>query len=228
VNQQAAIIGNRMSAQAAAEERARVARELHDTVEQDLAAVAMHLGVIQKHGSPLTPVTEENLAAAFHQVRRSQEDAHCAVWDLRSVTLSERGLPAALEEVLTLAGAGRNLASQCSVHGRERRVSIVVEHHLLRIAQEAITNAVRHAGPQEISVTLAYEDVSITLRVEDDGCGFEAGAQPCTAPRFGLLGMHERAARIGATLSIQSAPGQGTVVEVTLPASTSSACLPTL
>ena len=181
--------------------------------------MALHLSVIQNHGSPLTPVTQENLAATVQQVRRSQEDAHSAVWDLRSLTLAERGLPAALEEVLTSAVSGRNVASKCEVLGQQRPRSNLTEHHLLRIAQEAITNAVRHAEPKMISVMLAFVPGSIALRVKDDGCGFEAGVPPRPAQRFGLLGMHERAARIGATLSIRSAPGQGTLVEVTLPAS---------
>jgi signal transduction histidine kinase len=106
-------------------------------------------------------------------------------------------------------------------HGEERRLSSVVEHHLLRMAQEAVTNAVRHAEPTEISVTLAYEPHSITLRVQDDGCGFEVAAKPRATQRFGLLGMHERAARVGATLLIQSEPQEGTVVEITLSASPS-------
>jgi signal transduction histidine kinase len=220
VRQQTAIIAGKLQFEATAEERARVARELHDTVEQDLAVVAMHLGTIRDQSLPLPPLVQENLDAAYHQVRHSQEDAHHAVWDLRSATLSERGLTAALEEAAAQARACFGVHSQCVVRGRSRRLDSVVEHHLLRMGQEAITNAVRHGHPREISVTLTYEDTSIALRVEDNGCGFDADAKANTTEtldHFGLQGMRERAAKIGAFLSIRSVPGRGSTVEVALP-----------
>jgi signal transduction histidine kinase len=216
VRQQTAIIADRLRTEAALNERERIARELHDTVEQDLAAIGMHFEVITDRALELEPMARENFEAAVRQVRRSQADMHRAVWDLRSGTLVERGLAAALEEALRQNAAHCTSALECEQHGPARRFPGVIEHHLLRIGQEAISNAVHHATPNTIRILLRYDDETVTMRVEDDGCGFDLEARSQNTVRFGLLGMRERADRIGAKLSIQSAPGAGTTVEVVL------------
>ncbi len=216
VRLQTAIISDRLKAEAALNERVRIARELHDTVEQDLAAVGMHFDVITDRAVGLEPMVRENVEAAARQVRRSQADMHYAVWDLRSGTLVERGLGAALEEVLRLNATHSGAVLECQQSGPSRRLPGVIEHHLLRIGQEAISNAVQHAAPKRIRVLLRYDEETLTMRVEDDGCGFNVEERAESNLRFGLIGMRERAERIGGQLSIQSTPGAGSVVEVVL------------
>jgi signal transduction histidine kinase len=222
VQLQTAIIGERLQSEAALEERARIARELHDTVEQDLAAVGMHLDVIADRATELEPMARENLSAAVRHVRRSQADMHHAVWDLRSGALVELGLAAAVEESLHRSVGPPGVQAIYELRGVAQRFPGVVEHHLLRIAQEEINNAVHHARPHRIHVLINYEDSSLTMRIEDDGCGFSDATESKAEPRFGLLGMQERAARIGACLAIQSRPSAGTIVEVKWPSGESS------
>jgi signal transduction histidine kinase len=216
VRLQTAMIADRLRAEAALNERERIARELHDTVEQDLAAIGMHFEVITDRALELEPMARENFEAAVRQVRRSQADMHRAVWDLRSGTLVERGLAAALEEAFRLNAAHSGAVLECEQQGDVRRFPGVIEHHLLRIGQEAISNAVHHAAPKKIRILLRYDDETVTMQVEDDGCGFDFEAHSQNSLRFGLIGMRERADRIGARLSIQSTPGAGTTVEVIL------------
>jgi len=216
VRLQTAIISDRLRAEAALNERERIARELHDTVEQDLAAIGMHFEVITDRALELEPMVRENFEAAVRQVRRSQADMHHAVWDLRSGTLVEWGLGPALEEALRSSAAHCGAVPECQEYGPVRRLPGVIEHHLLRIGQEAITNAVHHAAPKKISVVLRYEGDTLIMRVEDDGCGFDVEARSQNTARFGLMGMRERVERIGGRLSVQSTPGAGSVVEVVL------------
>jgi signal transduction histidine kinase len=102
---------------------------------------------------------------------------------------------------------------QTRVSGRPRPFATVTENHLLRIGQEAITNAVRHSQAAHVHVELSYEPDGFVLSVRDDGRGFDA-TRPAPDPHFGLAGMRERADEIGARLEIRSAPGSGTDVVV--------------
>lgn len=93
-----------------------------------------------------------------------------------------------------------------------------VEHNLLRIAQEAITNALKHADPGTIAIALSYNPEAVSLRIQDDGCGFEAnGPAAAKLGHFGLIGVRERARKMGAQLDLTSRPGQGTTIKVTVP-----------
>jgi len=217
VRRQTAIISERLQAEASLKERSRIARELHDTVEQDLAAVAMHLNVVTDHASKLPVDVRESLHAAFHQIRRSQGNAHDAVWDLRSTTLTENGLAAALGEFVNLAADRMDGVAEFILRGKERRLPSVTEHHLLRLCGEAINNALRHASPQHLTVSLEYNDQAVFLLIQDDGCGFNPDALNPGSDHFGILGMRERASKIGARLTLQSAAGSGSLVKVELP-----------
>ncbi len=217
VRRQTAIIGERLQAEASLKERSRIARELHDTVEQDLAAVAMHLNVVTDYASKLPASVRESLHAAFHQIRRSQGNAHDAVWDLRSTTLTEKGLASALSEFVNLAADRMDGVAEFILRGTERRLPSVTEHHLLRLCGEAINNALHHASPQHLAVSLEYFDQAVLLLIQDDGCGFNPSALNPSSDHFGILGMRERVAKIGGQLSLQSAAGSGTLVRVELP-----------
>ena len=214
---QTEMIGERLQAEAVLNERSRVAHELHDTVEQDLAAVALHLNVMTDYSAKLYPEMTDKLERVMHQVRRSQTNAHSAVWDLRSTTLTDRGLAAALRELLELTTESPGLHGQFTLLGQERRLSSVTEHHLLRLGGEALNNALRHASPRNLSASLEYNDQAVILRIEDDGCGFSPENTAPSSARFGIRGMRQRVAKIGARLTLLSAPGSGCLIEVRLP-----------
>ena len=196
-------------------ERTRLAREIHDTLLQAMAGVALQL----HRASELldsTPPAREICEKARDSLERYVRDARFAIWRLRSPELSESDLVGALRKVAEdlTAGSGAELAF--TVVGPPARCAATVEDHLLRIGQEAILNAVRHAEATNVGVELHYGPGHVKLRVVDDGCGFEPDRVTLRA-HWGLAGMDERAALVGGRLTLTSAPGQGTSLEVTMP-----------
>jgi two-component system NarL family sensor kinase len=205
----------------AIEERTRLARELHDTVAQGLTATALQLE------------SADALLEAGHDADLRDERVHDAIrraLELTRATLDEvrrsvMDLRAAPLEGQSLAQALRALAKQEPfLHGVRLRVSITGANHPLpqhlesgvyRIVQEAITNIARHAQAQHASVRLVITSQQVRCVIRDDGRGFDP-SHP-TAERFGLIGINERARLLGGTLRIQSSPGAGAVVELTIP-----------
>jgi signal transduction histidine kinase len=142
--------------------------------------------------------------------------------DLRPPHLDDLGLAAAIrwyaKEVQTRTG----LEVQVEISGDQADVPAAVRLAVFRIAQEALTNVVKHSQARLAKVQLCYRDSEVVLLVRDEGCGFEADAQKLAPrPAWGLLGMQERATLLGGRLSVQSKPGQGTQVEAILPYGTS-------
>jgi signal transduction histidine kinase len=101
--------------------------------------------------------------------------------------------------------------------GETRNLPELVQDHLLRIGQEALTNSLKHAQPSRIDVRLAFRTKSVTLAVSDDGCGFSAEARARENGHFGLVGMRERVSRLGGTFVLETAPGAGTKIAVVIP-----------
>ncbi|MGN6812856.1 MAG: sensor histidine kinase, partial [Thermomicrobiales bacterium] len=197
------------------EERARLAREIHDTLAQSLTAIALHLegGLHQLERSPTE--ARERLERALATCRASLEEARRSVLNLRTVPLAERPLPAAL------AALGRAFTSETGIRVRMRvadgdctGLPLRTEGELYRIAQEALANVRRHAKASEVIVTLQADARGVRLTVRDDGVGFTPGA--ARDGRYGLLGMRERAALLGGRLRIESRPGQGTTIRATV------------
>jgi signal transduction histidine kinase len=218
VSAQSAVIWQRVKHETELQERQRMARELHDTLEQNLVAVGLCVQAAGKAMPAPSKAAERYLQLAIEQVNGAIEGVQRSVWALRGEPLDTRGLRDALAEI------GEQLAS-CSptpidvrtrVVGGPRPFAVPVENDLLRIGQEALTNAVRHGKATHIAVDLHYEDETFRLRVSDDGRGFDADVKP-HAGHFGLVGMRERAQAIGGTLSVRSAVGRGTEIEVTVP-----------
>jgi signal transduction histidine kinase len=198
------------------EERTRIARDIHDTVLQSMAGVALELEGLAIDNPSATTV--EGLRGMRRLIERSIADARQSIMDLRSPVLERHSLSEAIEEFAqeyNLVGE-RKLSVESK--GNVRRLPRTVEESLLRIAQEAIRNAVRHAHAQHVSVTFAYDKDTLLVRISDDGCGFDVrdGATGA-AGQWGLKGMHERANRIGGRIRIASARGRGTEVEVWVP-----------
>jgi signal transduction histidine kinase/ligand-binding sensor domain-containing protein len=197
----------RAALQAVIGERTRIARDIHDTLAQAFVATSVRLECVDQALDQADRATARvHLDAARRTVQASLDEARRSVWVLRPQGL-ERGLPAALQ-ALVGAASGETLV-ELAVSGTPRPLPPTVEADLLRIAQEAVSNAYRHARAHRIRITLSYGRRAVSLAVSDDGAGLEEGG-----PTRGLAGMKERAAEIGGDLSIESQAGAGTTVRV--------------
>jgi signal transduction histidine kinase len=218
VNAQTRVIRRQLAREAVHEERTRLARELHDTIEQNLVAVGIQLDAITRH-LPGDMVQPRRLAEmAREMVGISREEVREAVWELRSSGATREELPGALKTRLALLAENSGVILEFKATGEPRRLGAEVERHLLRCALEAVTNGLKHAHCTRLSVELEFIREIVKLTVSDDGCGF-AGAAAVIAPpgHFGFRGLQERVAKIGGHLGIESAPGKGTTVRIEVP-----------
>jgi len=216
VREQTAILRQRVHREAALEERTRIAREFHDTLEQELVGITMQIDAVMATLRHAPELATRSLEVARQMVRRSLTEVHRSVWDLRSPALENGGLASAIVDVTRSITEAAGVRIQVGVTGTPVRLPRVSETHLLRIAQEAINNTVKHAQASRIEVRLHYSQEKMRLCIEDDGRGFDPHA-PNERGHFGLLGIEERARKIGGTLEVTSAPGRGTRIEVELP-----------
>ena len=208
-------------------ERNRIARELHDTLEQDLAGITLHLDLAADCFEAVPSQSRRALETARRMSRRSMIEARRSVWDLRSHLLEKGSLSSAIFQAVEPLRNGSQTAVEFSVHGKEIKLTQTIEMNVLRIAQEAVTNALRHAGADKIEVELEYSSQTLTLSVEDNGSGFDdRTALLARGSHFGLLDMKERAQAIGSKFAITSIPGKGTAIEVIIPINTAHASNP--
>lgn len=208
---------NRSVQVGALEERNRLAREIHDTLAQGLAGIALQLetadAMLEDHPD-LKPV-RQNLQRALKMTRASLDEVRRSVLDLRAAPLENRTLAEALRALADSFRAKWNLRVNFGAVGEARPLPVQVETGLYRVAQELLTNAQKHANASTVSLDLITTPDYVQLRVTDDGEGFDP-AQPVQG-RFGLIGANERVKLLGGKLEIQSSPGSGTQVEVTVP-----------
>ena len=203
-------------------ERALVSREIHDTLLQNLAAIGMELESIGHELHPTDGGGRDAVRRLQRQVGHSLREARDLVVALRkNGTFKSRGLADAVRELADSATARRGAHVSVHVNGREERCPPDVELQLLRICQEAMNNALRHGRAGDIQIAIDMEPDAVSLTVTDNGSGFaidDAGAaRGAGGEHLGLLGMHERAERVGGRLTITSAPGAGTVVSAVVP-----------
>jgi signal transduction histidine kinase len=217
VANQTKIIGVQIERAAVKDERQRIARELHDTIEQELAGVSVQLRNARQRLAHAPAQAGTSLELAEKMLRHCRDEARTSIRDLRSVALEQRGLRGALEEFLAPLAAECGALFSIEVHGQARGLPGPVEIHLLRIAQEAVANAARHAAPRGIWVRLEYGRDCVVLEVRDDGRGFDPAA-PAPRGHFGILGIQERTNKMQAVLAIESAPGSGSTIRVVVPA----------
>lgn len=214
VSEQTEIIKTQIERSAVKDERQRIARELHDTIEQELAGLSVQLRNARQRLANSPEQASNSLDLAEKMLRHCRAEARTSIRDLRSVALEQRGLQGALEEFLAPLAAECGAEFSLTMEGEPRSLSGPVEIHLLRIAHEAVANAARHADPESIQARLIYAPDSVTVEIKDDGCGFDPNA-PAPRGHFGILGMQERANKLRATLSVESSIGGGTTVRVT-------------
>ncbi len=199
-------------------ERNRIGREIHDTLAQGFVGVSVQLEIVSRLLSSSTETAREHLDQARILVRESLSEARRSIWQLRSQSAENEDLAARLSKAATQAIGLSPVKLSLEVRGTYRPLGQAVEDELLRIGQEAVTNALRHGNPRHISIELAYASKKLGMTVSDDGRGFVASSYvPGPDGHFGLKGMRERAEQIDATLLVDSAIGKGTKVFVEAP-----------
>jgi PAS domain S-box-containing protein len=209
-----AALRERKNAQAASilEERNRMAREIHDILAQTFTGIILHLQAATQVLTDDLEATQAHLEMIDELARTGLAEARRSVAALRPQLLEEGDLHSALHCLVTQMRAAIDTALCYEIKGTAYPLPVEVESNLLRMGQEALTNAIKHANAGKIRVELVYENAQCILRVQDNGQGFGVGNLP--NGRFGLLGMSERAERIGAQLMIRSQPEQGTEIVV--------------
>ncbi len=204
------------------EERKRIARELHDETSQSLTSIVVSLEAVEQQLGP-EPV-DENLVNRLRHTKeiaqRTLDETRRLMFDLRPSVLDDLGLVPALRWFITQRVQPFGLKAEFQATGLESRLSEELETAFFRIMQEAITNTVKHARAKSIKVHLVQEEARIIGTVVDDGQGFHPVHVAGKAEKdrgLGLFGMQERAVLVGGTVQIESAPGRGTTVRVTVP-----------
>ncbi len=193
-------------------ERGRIAREIHDTLAQGYVAISVQLEITARLLQVSKEAALQQLDVTKELVRGSLEDARSSIWNLRSQT--EAGtLPSLLASMTETRSSADGPTLKLEIKGIYRPLSSTVEKEVLRIAQESVTNALRHAGAKHVRVTLRYDASTLQLEVADDGRGFANASNDLSGTgHFGVQGMRERAKRIGAMLTVESREGKGTTV----------------
>lgn len=200
------------------EERNRLARELHDSVTQTLFTSVL----LSETGLTLLGVAGEE-KEAVSQLRRSQELARQALEEMRSMILELRppeldvdGLVAAVRKHVDVLRRVHRVPIRLSVTG-DRRLRPRTEREVFRIVQEALSNALRHAHPENVSVRIEIAPGKLVVVVDDDGAGFDPSAPGLRARHLGLTSMEERATALGGAVIVESAPGRGTSIRAEVP-----------
>jgi signal transduction histidine kinase len=202
------------------DERKRIARELHDETGQALSGVLMGLTGVETAmaSNPALARGRVNDLKAF--TAQALEELRNLVADLRPVLLDDLGLVAALHWFANRYQERSGIEVELTVEGNRRRLDPRVETILFRVAQEAMTNTAKHAQARHVRLLLSLGDDAATLKVEDDGRGFDPAtvlASRYHRPAWGLLGMQERLALVGGTFELWSKPGEGARVSVRAP-----------
>jgi signal transduction histidine kinase len=196
-------------------ERNRVSRELHDTLAHTLSSMIVHLETTKAYWQVDPQSAGPLLDTALEVSRSGLQETRRAIKALRTSPLDELGLRQALVKLAAGQAATANLHLDLSISEQLPALPPDVEQGIYRIAQEAIANTARHAAARHLAVRLAYVDQRLRLAVQDDGCGFDL-SQSLQPGHFGLAGIRERAEITGGQLSISSAPGQGTTVQLVI------------
>lgn len=194
------------------DERQRLAREIHDTIAQDLAATLAQLQAAQYEEDPCARIQR-----ATDLVRGALGEARRSVMDLAPAPLISTSLVDAVASLVRGWGQHHSTRADMVVAGDSRPLHPEVEATVLRIAQESLTNVSKHAGADRVGVTLTYVEDEIVLDVRDDGAGFDLDSS-AKESSFGLRGMSQRAARLAGTLCVETGHTQGTAITLRLPA----------
>jgi signal transduction histidine kinase/ligand-binding sensor domain-containing protein len=200
-------------------ERARVGREIHDTLLQSLVGMALQLDNLSSQLESPAASLKNEISRMRRQVEHYIEEAQQSIWELRAPRSENRDLPSMLREQGQRITENTGVAFTFTTTGSPRNVAPHVQQQVLRMAQEAVVNAVRHGHPTEVRMELVYEEAAVHLRVADNGHGFDPD-HPASdgGGHWGLSIMRERAAQIGGSFAVSSAPDRGTLIDIVAPA----------
>lgn len=215
VRRQTAALRRRIESEAALEERQRIAREFHDSLEQELAGVSLRLDALATR--ELDEKGRQLTATSRHLVSRIQAETRNLISDLRDPCESAGDLETALVGVAARHSADSGTEVRAEIVGKVPLLTAGTVHDLRMIARESVNNALKHAGATAVVIQLSVEAGRIVIRVVDDGRGFDPTA-PVAGKRghFGCAGIRERCRKLGAEVAWRSAPGKGSTVEVAL------------
>jgi len=199
------------------EERNRMAGEIHDTLAQGFTGIVVQLEAAEDVLAEDAEAAKGHIDRARNLARQSLADARRSVTALRAPELKAGGLGSGVRQFIDQIGIGTSISVQPEIQGTPYALPMEVEYGLLRICQEAVINAIRHAQAGKIHIALNYEPSVVRLSVQDDGQGFDTHLSD-VAGGFGLIGMRERAERIGVKLEVRSQPGAGTCIVAEIPA----------
>lgn len=220
VRRQLRVIEGRLREEAVAEERRRIAREFHDTLEQGLAALSLRLDVAA------CGATDDRSRSAFRQQRQLlaslQTETRDFLWDLRDPVHVEGTLVESIATQLRHLEQLTTVPLLLNASGDIPELPLLVQYHVVRIVREAVNNAIKYAKPTGILVQCGRHQAegsaeSVWMCVSDDGAGFDVATRSVAENHFGIRGMHERARQIGAELTVESVLGHGTTVMITIP-----------
>ncbi len=199
-------------------ERQRLAIDLHDNLEQALTGLALQLEIASRNRTSDPALSERHLNLAQQFLERSRNEIHRTVWDLRDHGQEGRGFLDILNERVSAMVVGAGITITLKSEGDLIPMPALIAGNLLLLAQEAVTNTLKHSGAKEIFILLRLSPEEVELVLEDHGCGFNASEVPGHHEgHFGLQGMRERTKRLGGQIELQAAPGQGTTLRVRIP-----------
>jgi len=201
-------------------ERNRMARELHDSLAQGLAGIALHAGALRRAAPELSSAGSRHLDTIGRLVESSLAEARGSVWDLHPESLRQRDLAEALRAMVRELTTDTPVKAGLELRGTPRPLGRQAERNIFRIGQEALTNALKHSEACVVEMVLSFERARVELRVRDNGRGFDPEAPAAPGhDGFGLRSMRQRAEQMGGRLSVNSRPGAGTEVVLEAPLS---------
>lgn len=204
--------------QAVEAERLRIARDLHDGPAQVLADLVLKAEILDRIAQRSPEALPAELEEFRILVRNAVADMRRFMFDLRPDSLDDLGLVATMKRFSSEYQDRTGITCRFNVSGEDRRVGSQLEEAIFRIIQEALNNVQKHANAKTVEVHLAVQPGKVTVRIHDDGVGFDV-ANPRSGGRqqLGLIGMHERAQALGGTMALRSQPGQGVEIELEFP-----------
>jgi signal transduction histidine kinase len=199
-------------------ERTRIAQELHDSLIQDVMGISLQIEVTDEL-LPADFPAKQSLARALGLCKLALDAGRRALNDLRSAPLSAADLVKSFSQSANELARTPGTVVDVIVEGREHPLNAVTGNDVLQIGRQTITNALQHAHARRIHVLLSYGQQQLRIRVQDNGCGMSEETLNLRRPgHYGISGMQERAERLGGTISIRSRIGQGTEVDLSVPA----------
>ncbi len=217
VSRQSRSLAEKAASQTLVEERQRIARELHDTLEQQLAGIQFHLDAVADWTAESPALIKDAVGSARAMLAHSRSESRQSILQLRSPALENLGLLGAIRHDTGLLTPSGKPAIHIASSGDPTHWPGPVEFHILRIVHEVITNSVKHADCDDVFLNLAYHPRRLEIEIRDNGSGFDQSRISGDSPGFGLLGIRERILKIRATHEIHSAPGTGTTIQISIP-----------